>query len=414
MSYQANQYKKGWDTGVIKKGGLASRLAAFEQISKPKGDTSEVRGGITNPAILERIRAAKAAAAAGNVTTPKTPLKNWDNKVKGMPPSIPAENDEKENKPEAEKPAEEPAATEQTPAEEETEAKPEETTVGRLPVEEKPKEETEEEAKLRAEKEAKEKEEAEQKAKAKAEEDAKAKAESEAKAKEEAEAKAKADAEAKVKAEEDAKKSKAATKIQAIVRSMLARATVMKMIEQMIEDLANKKVQNEKKFEEDKKKWEEEQARRQVKVEEERRASRQSLVVAKTDINVEGWGWGFVGPLQLPVARVPHWWMDESPHKTLFSEDFEEKEEEHWKHRQSHLEQLKKEGGGGKAPPKATAPAPVSAPAPAPAPAPPKTSVPEIPDDVADSGTVEISDSEPEVYISDDSVSIDEQLQAVS
>ncbi|KAL3928820.1 MAG: hypothetical protein SGBAC_012479 [Bacillariaceae sp.] len=350
MSYQANQYKKGWDTGVIKKGGLASRLAAFEQISKPKGDNSQVRGGITDPNILERIRAAKKAAAAGRVTTPKTPLKTWDNKLKGIPPKIQPVHDEKENKPDAEKPKEEPVATEPAPATETPETKPE---VSKLPQAAEKPQETEEEAKLRVEKEAKEKEAKEKEAKNKEEAEKKSKEEAEAKAKADAEAKAKADAEAnakaeaenKVKAEQDANSAKAATKIQAVVRSMLCRAAIMKMIEGMIDDLSKKKEENESKFEEDKTKWEEEQARRKVKIEQERKISRQSLAVGKTELTEEGWGWGFVGPLQLPVTRIPHWWMDVSPHKTLFSEDFEEKEDEHWKFRQSHLEKLKEEEG---------------------------------------------------------------------
>jgi len=395
MSYQAQQYKKGWDTGVIKKGGLASRLAAFESFAKPKGDTSAAKGGITDPNILERIRAAKKAAAAGNVTTPKTPLKSWDNKVKGTPPSFKPENQEKENKPEEKKPEEKPAEPEPAKNEEKPEEKPAETEPGKLKIEEKPAE-TEEEAKLRAEKEAKAKEEAETKAK----EEAEAKA---AKAKEEAEAKAKAEAEAKVKAEEDAKKSKAAIRIQAKMRSVLTRLRVMKMIDQMIEDLKKKKVDNEKKFEEDKKKWEEEQERRKVKLEEERKVSRQSLAaVGKMEITEGGWGWGFVGPLQLPIARIPHWWMDESPHKTLFSEDFDDKEEEHWKYRQSHLEQFKKEQE-----PESAKPAPSQPPAP-PAPAPaqetsaPATETPKVENEEVVEELVEISDfTDSEVYISD-------------
>lgn len=344
MSYQANQYKKGWDTGVIRKGGLASRLAAFEQISKPKGDNSQVRGGITDPNILERIRAAKKASAAGRVTTPKTPLKTWDNKLKGIPPRIQPVHDEKENKPEEEKLKEEPVVTEPTPAAETPETKPEVSKLAQAA--EKP-QETEAEAKLRAEKEAMEKEAKEKEAKEKEEVDKKAKEEAEVKAKADAEASAKAEAEIKVKAEQDAKSAKAATKIQAVVRSMLCRATIMKMIEGMIEDLSKKKEENESKFEEDKKEWEGEQARRKVKIEQERKISRQSLAVGKTELTEEGWGWGFLGPLQLPVSRIPHWWMDVSPHKTLFSEDFEEKEDEHWKFRHSHLEKLKKEEGGG-------------------------------------------------------------------
>jgi len=413
-----------------------------------------------------------------------------------------------ENKPEEAKPAEDGNPTE---AKKEEEAANEESgdkaekTVGKLDI----KQETEEEKKLRLEREAKEKEEADKKAKvdaeatakklaeakAKADEEAKAKAEAEAKAKEEAEAKAKeqeakvaeakakADAEAKIKAEEDAKLAKAATKIQAIARSMLTRMRVMKMIDQMIADLTKKKEDNEKKYEEDKKKWEEQQARRKVKIREEHTQSQQSVVVGRTEINEEGWGWGFVGPLQLPIARIPHWWMDVAPHKTLFSEDFEDKEEAHWEYRKTHIGQLRKEWNDAEEELKAAdekaataaendkpkskgifgkfvskilpgsspapAPAPVAIPAPAPAPqqddSAPTTdtdnevveeieeeivettggdSVEEVEEEIeeeivtdTDGEIVEeeiVESEEEQVYMLDDSLSVDQQLAAVS
>jgi chemotaxis protein histidine kinase CheA len=253
------------------------------------------------------------------------------------------ERDEELKEESAEKAEEDIVTTEEEArqkAEEEAKGKEEEEAKAKAKAEEEAKLNVEEEAKAKAEEEAKLK--VEEESKAKAEEEAKLKVEEESKAKAEEEAKIKAEEEARWKAEEEAKQAKSATRIQAVVRSMLCRAQVMKMIEDMIANLQVVKEQNAKKFEEDKKEWEEKQVLKAEKLEEEVRMKRQSLITMKDTITTDGWGWGFVGPLQLPVARLPHWWMDLAPHKTLFSEDFEDLEEEHWNFRQAYLERTRK------------------------------------------------------------------------
>jgi hypothetical protein len=369
MSDQTKYYKKSWDTGVIQKGGLKARLAAFEELSKAKGPAGAVHPDLTDPDVLSKIATAKRISekmkeiASPQTTTKAKPFSRMKSPKKSLDEDasvirrlsiqkltmldididIDVEDEDAGGGDGAdgadEKQVEEDIlTTEETArqkAEEEAKRKGEEQAMAK------------EEAKPKAEEEAKFK--VEEEAKARAEQEAKIKKALEivkAKAEEEGEARLKAEEEgARLKAEEEAKQAKSATRIQAMVRSMLCRAQVMKMIEDMISNLEVVKEQNVTKFEDDKKEWEEKQVRKATQLEEEVRMKRQSLMTMKDTITKDGWGWGFVGPLQLSVAGLPHWWMDLAPHKTLYSEDFEDLEEKHWNSRKAYLEKVKKNEG---------------------------------------------------------------------
>lgn len=113
---------------------------------------------------------------------------------------------------------------------------------------------------------------------------------------------------------QDVKEKNAATKMQALVRSSLARIQTGKMLDGMIEDLMKEQDEIQEEIE-----------LKEKRADEMRKS--QPFEVALEELTVDGWGWGFTGPLQLPMSRVPNWWMEEVDHKLLHPDDLAEAEE---------------------------------------------------------------------------------------
>ena len=113
---------------------------------------------------------------------------------------------------------------------------------------------------------------------------------------------------------QETKEKKAATKMQALVRSSLARIQTGKMLDGMIEDLMKEQDEIQEKIEV-----------KEKRADEMRKS--QPIEVALEDVTTDGWGWGFMGPLQLPMTRVPKWFMDEVEHTLLHPADLAEAEE---------------------------------------------------------------------------------------
>ena len=113
---------------------------------------------------------------------------------------------------------------------------------------------------------------------------------------------------------QETKENNAATKMQALVRSSLARIQTGKMLDGMIEDLMKEQDEIQEKIE-----------LKEKRADEMRKS--QPLEVALEDLTADGWGWGFTGPLQLPMSRVPNWFMEEVEHSLLHPDDLAEAEE---------------------------------------------------------------------------------------